>query len=63
MNKKEDYYEILGVDYFARDAELRKAYLDKIKLYHPDRFKGNKIFAQDMTAKINIAYDTLKDYD
>ena len=33
-------YEVLGVRETASDEEIRKAYLELVKKYHPDRFTG-----------------------
>ena len=34
--EKQDPYVILGISTSATDEEIKKAYLDKIKEYHPD---------------------------
>ena len=33
---QKDYYQILGLEKNANDAQIREAYLSKAKLYHPD---------------------------
>lgn len=57
MNK--DPYEILGVSRNASDEEIKKAYRDLAKKYHPDRNPGNEAAAKMMN-EINTAYDAIK---
>jgi len=63
--EEESYYQILGVSEDASPKEIKKAYREKIKDYHPDQFQGSKKWvieeAEEMTEKINEAYDTLGD--
>ena len=56
-----NYYEILGVDKNADANTIKNAYLFKMKKYHPDVYMGDKLFAEQKTMELNIAYDTLKD--
>lgn len=51
-----DYYEILGVQRGAGDAELKSAFKKMAMQHHPDRGGDEETFK-----KINEAYDTLKD--
>ena len=63
MAKSVDFYKLLGISIFASEQEIRNAYLAKIKQYHPDKYKGSKTEAENITAELNLAYDTLKDKD
>lgn len=53
------HYEKLGVSKTASQAEIKEAYKNLIKKYHPDVYQGNKTYAEKMTKEINVAYDVL----
>ncbi len=59
---EKDYYELLGVKKTANEAELKKAYRELAKKYHPDKNKGNKE-AETRFKEISEAYAVLSDKD
>ena len=62
MADKRDYYEVLGVNKGAGDAEIKKAYRSLAKKYHPDMNPGDKD-AEAKFKEINEAYAVLSDAD
>ncbi|MCR5350744.1 MAG: molecular chaperone DnaJ [Acholeplasmatales bacterium] len=61
MANKRDYYEVLGLQKGASDDEIKKAYRQLAKKYHPDINKEPG--AEEKFKEINEAYDTLSDPD
>ena len=55
---KRDYYEILGVQKNAADAEIKKAYRQLALKYHPDRNEGDKQ-AEENFKEAAEAYEVL----
>ena len=60
MSKK-DYYEVLGVNKGANENDLRKAYRNLAKTYHPDINKTEE--AEEKFKEISEAYEILSDTD
>jgi molecular chaperone DnaJ len=59
---KRDYYDILGVQKNASDAELKKAYRRLAMKYHPDRNTGEKAAEAEKNFKeAKEAYEVLTD--
>ncbi|MEO1847140.1 MAG: DnaJ domain-containing protein, partial [Pseudomonadota bacterium] len=57
---KRDYYEVLGVDRTASDAELKKAYRRLAMKYHPDR-NSDDVSAEKHFKEVKEAYEMLSD--
>lgn len=55
-----DYYHILGVRRSASEDEIRKAFRQLARLYHPD-VTGNDVAAEDKFKELNEAYEVLGD--
>ena len=62
MADKRDYYEVLGVSRGASDAEIKKAYRQVAKKYHPDTNPGDAE-AEAKFKEAAEAYSVLSDPD
>jgi len=60
MANKRDYYEVLGVNRDAAEADLKAAYRKLALKYHPDRNPGDKQ-AEEMFKEAAEAYEVLRD--
>ncbi len=60
MADKRDFYEVLGVEKGASDADIKKAYRKLVMKYHPDVNPGDKA-AEEKLKEINEAYEILSD--
>ena len=56
-----DPYKVLGVSPNASDEEIKKAYRDLARKYHPDNYHDNPLadLAQEKMKEINEAYDEI----
>ena len=56
-----DPYEVLGVSRSASDSEIKSAYRELAKKYHPDNYVNNPLadLASEKMKEINEAYDTI----
>ncbi len=56
-----DPYSVLGVSRDASPEEIKRAYRDLARKYHPDNYVGNDLadLAQEKMKEINEAYDTI----
>lgn len=60
MSTKRDYYAILGIPKNATTAEIKKAYRNLAKKYHPDANQNSSV-AEAKFKEISEAYDVLSD--
>lgn len=62
MADKRDYYEVLGVQKTASDDEIKAAFRQMAKKYHPDLHPDDKD-AEAKFKEVNEAYEVLSDKD
>ena len=58
--QKRDYYEVLGVDKNASEADIKRAYKKLARKYHPDMNPGDKV-AEEKFKEVNEANEILSD--
>ena len=58
-DSKRDYYEVLGLQKGASEDEIKKAFRQLAKKYHPDLNPGDKE-AETKFKEVNEAYDRIK---
>ncbi len=56
-----DPYAVLGVSPSASDEEIKRAYRDLVKKYHPDNYANNPLadLAEAKMKEVNEAYDAI----
>lgn len=63
QSQQKDYYKILGVSRSATDREIKKAFRNMAKQWHPDTYRGD--LSSDQVEKkmagLNEAYEVLSD--
>ncbi|MGH2179936.1 DnaJ domain-containing protein, partial [Enterococcus faecalis] len=59
MAAKRDYYEVLGLAKGASDDEIKKAYRNLSKKYHPDINK--EADGEEKFKEVSVAYEELSD--
>lgn len=54
-------YEVLGISEGASDEEIKKAYREQVKKYHPDQYQDNPLskLAEEKLREVNEAYEYL----
>ena len=55
------YYDILGIPHNASQEDIKRAYREQIKFFHPDVFDGPPEVARIKSTQLNEAYEVLKD--
>ncbi len=57
-----DPYEVLGVKPTASDDDIKKAYRDLARKYHPDNYANNPLadLAEEKMQEVNEAYDAIQ---
>ncbi|MHB1485184.1 MAG: J domain-containing protein [Saccharofermentanales bacterium] len=57
-----DPYEVLGIKQTATPDEIKKAYRQLVKKYHPDNYKDNPLeeLAKEKMQEINEAYEMVQ---
>ena len=54
----EDYYQILGLEYPSSQEEIKKAYYELSKIYHPDKNNNSEV-SNKIFKELNEAYQAL----
>jgi hypothetical protein len=65
MHKRKHYYEILGLSPGASPGELKQAYRDMIRVWHPDRYSHDPRLQEKVQGKLKEiieAYNNIRKY-
>lgn len=56
-----DPYQVLGIAQTATDAEIKKAYRELARKYHPDNYQNNPLadLAEEKMKEVNEAYEAI----
>ena len=57
----DNFYELLRIKPNATPEEIKEAFISLASMYHPDRYVGDKKFAESYMASLSEAYCTLRD--
>ncbi|MBN2851856.1 MAG: J domain-containing protein [Clostridia bacterium] len=54
-------YSVLGISPGATDEQIKAAYKEMVKKYHPDKYQQTdlKEVAEEKLSEVNVAYDTI----
>ena len=60
-SSQRDYYEVLGIDKSASNADIKRAYKKQAARHHPDKNLSDKAGAEEKFKEVNEAYNVLSD--
>lgn len=55
----ENYYQLLHLDFPSNKSEIKLAYKQLAKEWHPDKHLDNETYAADQFSKLNFAFQVL----
>lgn len=61
VTNQQNPFHILNVTPESSPEEIKRAYKNFVKLYHPDTYQGNKDAATEKMKELNWAYEALSD--